>query len=119
MKHYCAALLATFKHAYGPTACRFVNGSHIELPCNEVTSSEQQSIAAAFNRRARQWWASVVAEPHSFTKQTFQLGLGGWRASNVEASGAFEIRRGKAIITKPANFTAIGGRICIKINVSG
>jgi hypothetical protein len=98
--------------------CRFANGSHIELPCNEVTGAEQRSIADTFNKQARKWWASVVAEPHSFTKQTFQLGLGGWRASNVEASGAFEISRGKVLITKPANFTQVGGNICIKVNVS-
>jgi hypothetical protein len=98
--------------------CRFVNGSYIELPCNEVTGPEQAAIAAAFDKEAQKWWDSVVAEPHSFTKQTFQLGLGGWNASNVEASGAFEISRGKVLITKPANFTQIGGRICIKINVS-
>jgi hypothetical protein len=76
-------------------------------------------VAAAFNRRAQRWWTSVVAEPHSFTKQTFQLGLGGWRASNVEASGAFEISRGKTRITKPAEFTDVGGRVCIKMNVRG
>lgn len=96
---------------------RFANGSHIELPCNEVTGAQQRTIAAAFDKQARQWWASVVAEPHSFTKPVFQLGLGGWKASNVEASGAIEISRGDVLLSSFANFSD-AGRVCWDINVS-
>jgi hypothetical protein len=100
-----------------PTACRLVNGSHIELPCNEVTGPEQAAIAAAFDTEARKWWKSVLDEPHSFTKPVFQLGLGGWKASNVEASGAIELSRGDVLLSSFANFQDTG-RVCWNINVS-
>lgn len=93
------------------------NGSHIELPCNEVEGAAQRRIADAFNTQARKWWASVVAEPHSFTKPVFQIGLGGWKASNVEASGVVEMSRGDVLLASFANFSDTG-HVCWNINVS-
>jgi hypothetical protein len=100
------------------TACRLVNGSHIELPCSEVTGAAQRRIAATFDSQARSWWASVLAEPHSFTKPVFQIGLGGWKASNVEASGAIEMSRGDVWLASLAEFSSTG-RVCWKVNVRG
>ncbi|KAF6235444.1 alkaline-phosphatase-like protein [Scenedesmus sp. NREL 46B-D3] len=41
-------------------------------------------------------WQSL--QPHSFTKPVFQIGLGGWKASNVEASGVVEMSRGDVLL---------------------
>jgi hypothetical protein len=58
-----------------------------------------------------------VAEPHAFTKPVFQIGLGGWKASNVEASGAIEMSRGDVLLASFANFSN-SGHVCWNVNVS-
>jgi hypothetical protein len=82
-----------------------------------VTGAQQRRIASAFDIQARQWWSSVVAEPHAFTKPVFQIGLGGWKASNVEASGAIEMSRGDVLLASFANFSNTG-HVCWNVNVS-
>ncbi|WIA17485.1 hypothetical protein OEZ85_014324 [Tetradesmus obliquus] len=70
---------------------RFQNGSHIELPCNEVPQPQAAAIAAEFAAAAGAWWAGIAAAPHSFTKPVFQVGLQSWNVTNVLAQGAHEI----------------------------
>ncbi|WIA37699.1 hypothetical protein OEZ86_014587 [Tetradesmus obliquus] len=72
-------------------AYMFQNGSHIELPCNEVPQPQAAAIAAEFAAAARAWWAGIAAAPHSFTKPVFQVGLQSWNVTNVLAQGAHEI----------------------------
>jgi hypothetical protein len=99
-------------------ACRFAGDSNIELPCNEVTGPEQQRIAAMFDSKAQLWWSGIVAEPHSFTKLVFQLGLNGERASNIEMAGAIQLTRGNVHIKGSAvNFTDTGDRVCCQLQV--
>jgi hypothetical protein len=81
--------------------CRFVNGSHIELPCNEVQQPEQSKLAAMFDRRAQSWWASVLRELDSFAKPVYQLGLPGAAASNIEGSGLIEMTRAGVRVEGP------------------
>jgi hypothetical protein len=95
-----------------------MNGTHIEKTCNEVRDPSRQSIAARFNTEAEAWWQSVVAEPHSFTKPVYQLGLEGEEASNVEAQGAVQITRGSVYVSSRANYTRVGDNVCMKANVS-
>ncbi|KAF6262205.1 alkaline-phosphatase-like protein [Scenedesmus sp. NREL 46B-D3] len=97
---------------------KFTGDSRIELACNEVAGAERQRIADIFDREARVWWASIVAEPHSFTKLVFHLGLEGEKASNVETSGAIQVTRGNVHVKGSAvNFTAPGDRVCCQVQV--
>lgn len=99
-------------------ARRFTGDSRVELPCNAVTGPEQQRIAALFDSKAQLWWGSVVAEPHSFTKLVFQLGLNGEAASNVETAGAIQLTRGNVHIKGSAvNFTDTGDKACMQLQV--
>jgi hypothetical protein len=83
-----------------------------------VTGAEQQRIAAMFDKHAQLWWSSVVAEPFSFTKLVFQLGLNGERASNIETAGAIQLTRGNVHIKGSAvNFTDTGDRVCCQLQV--
>uniref|UniRef100_A0A383VC43 Sulfatase N-terminal domain-containing protein n=1 Tax=Tetradesmus obliquus TaxID=3088 RepID=A0A383VC43_TETOB len=97
---------------------KFTGDSRVELPCNAVTGPEQQRIAALFDSKAQLWWGSVVAEPHSFTKLVFQLGLNGEAASNVETAGAIQLTRGNVHIKGSAvNFTDTGDNACMQLQV--
>ncbi|WIA18227.1 hypothetical protein OEZ85_009698 [Tetradesmus obliquus] len=91
-----------------------MNGTHIEKPCNEVRDPHKSSIAARFDAEAAAWWQSVVAEPDSFTKPVYQLGLQGEEASNVEAEGAVQITRGSVTVSSRANYTRVGDNVCMK-----
>jgi hypothetical protein len=84
-----------------------------------VYGDERIRIAGIFNKEAKSWWASIVAEPHSFTKLVFRLGYGGEKASNVETAGAVQVSRGNVFIKGSAvNFTNNGDRVCCQLQVS-
>jgi hypothetical protein len=67
---------------------RLSGGSHIELPCNEVSGEEGARVSTAMAAAAREWFSSLAAGPHAFAKPTFWLGLGGWRVTNLLPDGA-------------------------------
>ncbi|KAF6257012.1 alkaline-phosphatase-like protein [Scenedesmus sp. NREL 46B-D3] len=104
---------------YGSTdkLFRLSGGSHIELPCNEVTSDELSRVSTLFSRAARRWWSSVVAEPTSFTKIVYNIGQAGTLASNVEASGAIAIERGDVNVTSNVIFKGLG-HACVSVNIA-
>jgi hypothetical protein len=95
-----------------------MNGTHIEKPCNQLLDPSRSAIAARFNGEAEAWWNSVVAEPDSFTKTVYQLGLKGEEASNVEAQGAVQITRGSVTLTSRALYRQVGDNVCMKAKVS-
>jgi hypothetical protein len=119
----CSVLLFDHRHKdykwYGSTDKLFQlsNGSHIELPCNEVRGEEFRRVSTKFSQVARQWWNDVVAEPTSFTKPVYNIGQAGTLASNVEASGAIAIARGDINMTANVNFRGMG-YACFSVNVS-
>lgn len=96
-----------------------VGDDHVELPCNEVTGNEATQAAATASQAARQWWASLVAEPHSFVKPTFYLGLPGWTVSNVNAEGAHERTKGNIVLIPngATGFQDVGDRLCYRMQV--
>jgi hypothetical protein len=75
-------------------------------------------MADRFSAEAEDWWNSVVAEPHSFTKPVYQLGFEGLEASNVQAQGAVQISRGSVTVDSRANYTRFGDNVCMKAQVS-
>jgi hypothetical protein len=106
-------------NSVAPT-CRFTGDSHVELPCNEVSGTEHTRIAGVLNRKAKSWWRSVIAEPHSFTKLVYRLGYKGQAASNVETAGAVQVTRGNVFIKGSAvNFTTAGDKVCCQVQVGG
>ncbi|WIA22268.1 hypothetical protein OEZ85_004589 [Tetradesmus obliquus] len=122
MKHCIVGRYGDFKwFGVNDKVFRLANGSHIELPCNEVTDNQgRANISALFDTAAAAWWDSVVAEPHSFTKPVYQLGLGGAAMaeidpSNVEASGIVQLQRGSMALNSVVNFTAVNDFGCWKI----
>lgn len=113
-----AAMAALLPRIALANSCCRMNGTHIEKPCNEVRDPHKSSIAARFDAEAAAWWQSVVAEPDSFTKPVYQLGLQGEEASNVEAEGAVQITRGSVTVSSRANYTRVGDNVCMKATVS-
>jgi hypothetical protein len=95
-----------------------MNGTHIEKPCNQVLNNSTDFIASSFNAAAEAWWKSVGAEPDSFTKPVYQLGLKGEEVSNVEAQGAVKITRGSVTLTSRASYGQLGDNVCMKAKVS-
>jgi hypothetical protein len=90
-----------------------------------VLNEQQRSEAAArFSEAAEAWWNSVVAEPHSFVKPVYLLGLPGLATpadepTNVEASGIVSLRRGGSmVLNSMVNFTSVDDFGCWKIRVS-
>jgi hypothetical protein len=89
-----------------------------------VDESQHREVAARFNAAAEAWWNSVVAEPHSFTKLVYVLGLPGFarpanEPTNVEASGIIQLRRGGSMVLNSiVNYTSVGDFGCWKIRVS-
>ncbi|KAF8058413.1 hypothetical protein HT031_005537 [Scenedesmus sp. PABB004] len=98
---------------------RLAGGSHIELSCNEVPEPRATELRALMRGAAREWWASVVAEPHSFTKPTFYLGLSNTSVTNILASGAHERTPGsvKLFQNGAEGFRAPGDRACFSTQV--
>lgn len=99
---------------------RITGESHIELPCNEVTGEEKERVAAKLSAAARSWWQSLLAEPHSFEKPTFQLGLNGWSVTNILPDGAHERTPGRIELLPngAAGFSRVGDSMCFSLNVS-
>jgi hypothetical protein len=91
----------------------------VELPCNEVHGAEKAAIAAKVEAAARTWWASLLAEPHSFSKPTFQLGMPGWAVTNVLPDGAHERTPGRVELLPngAAGFSRVGDSMCFAVNV--
>jgi cellulase/cellobiase CelA1 len=120
----CCGLSRNLVSPAAAASCRLANGSHVELPCNEVTHEQtRRDIASLFSKAAEAWWNSMVAEPHSLTKPVYLLRLGGAAAaenhpSNVEASGIAQMRRGSMALDSVVNYTAVGDYGCWKIRVS-
>jgi hypothetical protein len=89
-----------------------------------LNEQQRKDAAARFSEAAEAWWNSVVAEPHSFTKPVYLLGLPGFaipadEPSNVEASGIVSLRRGGSmVLSSTVNFTSVGDFGCWKIRVS-
>ncbi|WIA18401.1 hypothetical protein OEZ85_009862 [Tetradesmus obliquus] len=117
MKNCIVGRFKDFKW-YGSTdkVFRLANGSHIELPCNEVTGEALGRLNLLFNQAARQWWDSVVAEPDSFTKPVYYIGQSGSLASNVEANGAIALTRGDINMTSTVVFSGLG-YVCYAVNI--
>lgn len=61
----------------------------------------------------------MLAEPHSFNKPTFYLGLGSSLASNVLAAGAHERTPGNVTLLAmgASGFSSPGDRVCYKVQV--
>ncbi|KAF6255530.1 hypothetical protein COO60DRAFT_203781 [Scenedesmus sp. NREL 46B-D3] len=74
---------------------RLLGDSHIELPCNEVTGKEGEQMRVLMAGAARQWWADLLAEPHSFQKPTFYFGFEGWNVTNVLPDAAHDRTPGR------------------------
>ncbi|KAI8466606.1 MAG: alkaline-phosphatase-like protein [Monoraphidium minutum] len=98
---------------------RFKGDSHIELPCNEVTGPEGDALRAVMSVAGRQWWESVLAEPHSFQKPTFFLGFEGWSVTNVLPDGAHERTPGRIRLqyNGASGFQMPGDRMCFAAQV--
>jgi hypothetical protein len=98
---------------------KFQGGSHIELPCNEVTGEEGRHLAKLMSDAARAWWKSIVQDPDSFTKPVFYLGLSGWSVTNFLPDGAHDRTPGR--VTLLANgahgFSSVGDRLCFATQV--
>lgn len=101
-------------------ACRVHGESHVELPCNEVYGEEKDRVAQELASAARSWWQSLLAEPHSFEKPTFQLGLDNFAVTNILPDGATERTpaRVELLPNGAAGFSRIGDRMCFRLNVS-
>lgn len=99
---------------------RFDNGSHIELPCNEVGGPEGLALAAKMSAAARTWWQELVESPHSFQKPTFVLGYDGWNATNVLPEGAHERTPGRIRLLPNGltGFSREGDYACFAMDVS-
>ncbi|KAF8072531.1 hypothetical protein HT031_000191 [Scenedesmus sp. PABB004] len=102
------------------TLYRLTNGSHVELPCSDAGAEPgAPAIAAGLSAAARAWWAGVAAEPHSFAKPLFYMGLRGARVTNMLANAAHERTRG-AVVLGPngaSGFAAAGDRMCFRTKV--
>jgi hypothetical protein len=87
-----------------------------------VNEPQRSEAAARFSEAAESWWNSVVAEPHSFTKPVYLLGLPGFarpenEPTNVEASGIFALRRGGSMVLNSiVNFTSVEDFVCCRIH---
>lgn len=101
------------------TLHRLTNGSHVELPCNEVPQPEAGDIAQYLSTAARAWWQSVVAESHSFTKTPSYLGLPGQQVTNMLTTGAKERTAGtiRVVQNGVTGFSRAGDRICMNVKV--
>lgn len=99
--------------------CRIIGDSHIELPCNEVFGEEKERVAGKLSAAARSWWQSLLAEPHSFEKPTFLLGLNGWSVTNILPDGAHERTPGRIELLPngAAGFSKVGDSMCFSLNV--
>lgn len=100
--------------------CRINGESHVELPCNEIVGEEKERVASKMSAAARTWWQSLLAEPHSFEKPTFMLGLNGWSVTNILPDGAHERTPGRIELLPngAAGFSRVGDSMCFSLNVS-
>jgi hypothetical protein len=100
--------------------CRINGESHVELPCNEVFGEEKERVASKMSAAVRTWWQSLLAEPHSFEKPTFMLGLNGWSVTNILPDGAHERTPGRIELLPngAAGFSRVGDSMCFSLNVS-
>lgn len=116
-RHYFYTRNAESRH-YSPK-CRFANGSHIELPCNEVSEPEASEIAAKLSSAAYEWWQSVIQEPNSFVKTTAYLGVAGQLVTNMLTTGAKERTAGNTVVVQNGvtGFSSAGDRICMNVKV--
>jgi hypothetical protein len=116
---YVGYSYVTLLHNAMSQPCR-VNGSHIESRATEVAQPQASRIANTLEAAARCWWSSVVADPHSFAKPTFYLGLGGWHVTNMLAAGAHERTPGNVtlLMNGATGFRSRGDRMCFKTQVT-
>ncbi|WIA16004.1 hypothetical protein OEZ85_012737 [Tetradesmus obliquus] len=98
---------------------RFDDDSHLENEQTEVPPAIAAAISSKLSDAARSWWKSMLAEPHSFNKPTFYLGLGSSLASNVLAAGAHERTPGNVTLLAmgASGFSSPGDRVCYKVQV--
>uniref|UniRef100_A0A383VJP5 Sulfatase N-terminal domain-containing protein n=1 Tax=Tetradesmus obliquus TaxID=3088 RepID=A0A383VJP5_TETOB len=98
---------------------RFDDESHLENEQTEVPPAIAAAISSKLSDAARSWWKSMLAEPHSFNKPTFYLGLGSSLASNVLAAGAHERTPGNVTLLAmgASGFSSPGDRMCYKVQV--
>ena len=102
-----------------------MNGSHVELPCNEVTDPEQHAqLAAQLSGIARTWWASMTASPHAMRKPTLKVGVHTYRGlvglvSPLPANAAHERTPGrvKLLSNGAKGFQEPGDRLCHSLEV--
>jgi hypothetical protein len=85
-----------------------------------VYGEEKDRVAQELASAARSWWQSLLAEPHSFEKPTFQLGLDNFAVTNILPDGATERTpaRVELLPNGAAGFSRIGDRMCFRLNVS-
>lgn len=103
-----------------PAAQHRIHGdNHVELPCNEVHGEEKERVVRRMEGAVREWWASLLAEPHSFNKPTFQLGLGSWSVTNILPDGAHERTPGRIELLPngAAGFSRVGDTMCFAVKV--
>lgn len=100
-------------------SCRFLNGSHLEIPTAEVQQPEAAKLATLLSAAAKSRWESVAAEPNSFAKPVFYLGLNNFTATNMLAPGAHERTGNITLLALGAKgFVNIGERMCFRVQVS-
>lgn len=99
--------------------CRFANDSHVENKQTQAPPALAAAVSKKLSAAARSWWQSIVAEPHSFNKPTFYVGLGGSLVSNVLAAGAHERTPGNITLLAmgATGFRSPGDRACYKVQV--
>jgi hypothetical protein len=86
-----------------------------------VTGGRGRYLAQKMANAAKEWWQSVVKEPHSFQKPTYYLGLGNWTVTNMLAAGAHERTPSQVtlLIDGATGFYSAGESMCFKLKVSG
>jgi hypothetical protein len=98
---------------------RFDDDTHLENEQTEAPPAVASAVSRQLSNAARTWWQSILAEPHSFNKPTFYLGLGNSLASNVLAAGAHERTPGNVTLLAmgATGFSSPGDRVCYKAQV--
>ncbi|WIA34881.1 hypothetical protein OEZ86_013171 [Tetradesmus obliquus] len=106
-------------HGYNGKVYR-IDHRHLESAATEVKDAAlAASLAKRMSKAAEDWWASVVSDPHSFSKPTFFLGMGSWTVTNLLAAGAHERtpKRVTLLLDGASGFSEPGDSMCWKIKV--
>ena len=99
--------------------------NHIERGCNSLAASDDasrallNSLLSKAKSAAKAWWEGLVAEPRSFQKPTFYLGLNGQTETNVIVDGAFERTPGRVTLQSSGatGFSRWGDHVRFKVKI--